>query len=216
MKFTDFGVEKIENRSLKDTLYIKIRDLILSNEFEIGEKITKDDLAKRFGVSPTPVNDALNRLVGEHYLTLESRKGYFVREYDKKEYRDLFAMRAAIEGMAAKLICEIGNSEHLEELIHMFDAFNEENVKNDEEAYIEADMNFHAKIIIYSENSLFIETAQSQGFLWRSYQKGLAKDPRVSLKEHMTIIEAFKEKNGDNAQKAVLAHLMHSREKFMD
>lgn len=216
MKFTDFGVEKIENRSLKDTLYIKIRDLILNNEFEIGEKITKDDLAKRFGVSPTPVNDALNRLVGEHYLSLESRKGYFVREYDKKEYRDLFAMRAAIEGMAAKLICDENKKEHLDELIHMFDAFNDENVNDDEEAYIEADMNFHAKIIIYSENTLFMETAQSQGFLWRSYQKGLAKDPKVSLKEHMAIIDAFRERDGDRAQTAVLAHLMHSREKFKD
>ena len=77
-------------------------------------------------------------------------------------------------------------------------------------------MNFHAKIIIYSENALFIETAQSQGFLWRSYQKGLAKDPAVSLKEHMAIIDAFKKKNGDEAQKAVLAHLMHSRQKFKD
>ena len=216
MKFTDFGVEKIENRSLKDTLYIKIRDLILNNEFEIGEKITKDDLAKRFGVSPTPVNDALNRLVGEHYLTLESRKGYFVKEYDKKEYRDLFAMRAAIEGMAAKLICEIDNNEHIDELIHLFDGFSEESVREKVEAYIETDMNFHARIIIYSENALFIETAQSQGFLWRSYQKGLAKDPAVSLKEHMAIIDAFKKKNGDEAQKAVLAHLMHSRQKFKD
>ena len=216
MKFTDFGVERIENRSLKDTLYIKIRDLILNNEFEIGEKITMDDLARRFGVSPTPVNDALNRLVGEHYLTLESRKGYFVKEYDKKEYRDLFAMRAAIEGMAAKLICEAHNDEHLEELIHSFDAFNEESAKDDEAAYIEADMNFHAKIITYSENTLFIETAQSQGFLWRSYQKGLAKDPAVSFKEHIAIIDAFRKKNGDEAQKAVLVHLMHSREKFKD
>ena len=216
MKFTDFGVEKIENRSLKDTLYIRIRDLILNNEFAIGEKITKDDLAKRFGVSPTPVNDALNRLVGEHYLALESRKGYFVREYDRKEYRDLFAMRAAIEGMAAKLICEQNNEEHISELVHMFDAFNEDNVNDNEEAYIEADMNFHAKIIMYSENSLFLETAQSQGFLWRSYQKGLAKNPSTSLREHMAIIEAFKIKDGDRAQKAVLDHLMHSREKFRD
>ncbi len=216
MKFTNFGVEKIENRSLKDTLYIKIRDLILNNEFEIGEKITKDDLAKRFGVSPTPVNDALNRLVGEHYLSLESRKGYFVREYDKKEYRDLFAMRAAIEGMAAKLICDENNSQHLDELIHMFDSFNDDNINDAEEAYIEADMNFHAKIIMYSENTLFMETAQSQGFLWRSYQKGLAKDPVVSLKEHMAIIDAFRARDGDRAQTAVLAHLMHSREKFKD
>lgn len=216
MKFTNFGVEKIENRSLKDTLYIKIRDLILNNEFEIGEKITKDDLAKRFGVSPTPVNDALNRLVGEHYLSLESRKGYFVREYDKKEYRDLFAMRAAIEGMAAKLICDENNNRHLDELIHMFDSFNDDNVNDAEEAYIEADMNFHAKIIMYSENTLFMETAQSQGFLWRSYQKGLAKDPVVSLKEHMAIIDAFKHRDGDRAQTAMQAHLMHSREKFKD
>ncbi len=216
MKFTDFGVERIENKSLKDTLYIKIRDLILNNEFAIGEKITKDDLAKRFGVSPTPVNDALNRLVGEHYLTLESRKGYFVKEYSKKEYRDLFEMRAAIEGMAAKLICEKNNKDNIEELVHMFDAFTKDNVKDNEESYIDADMDFHSKIIIYSGNSLFMETAQSQGFLWRSYQKGLAKDPAVSLEEHMAIIEAFKKKDGDGAQKAVLAHLMHSREKFMD
>lgn len=216
MIFADLGIDKIENLSLKDALYIKIRDLIINNELKVGEKINKDELAQRFGVSPTPINDALNRLVGEHYLALESRKGYFVREYDRKEYRDLFAMRAAVEGMAAKLVCEDNNNDHIEEIIHSFDNFTEDTVDSNIEAYIEADMQFHARILKYSNNALFLETAQSVGFLWRSYQKGLAKDAKTSFKEHMSIIAAFKDKNGDKAQKQMINHLMRSRNQFLD
>jgi DNA-binding GntR family transcriptional regulator len=72
---------RIENKSLRQNVYEKIRDLIDTGELVFGEKINKIDLAERFSVSQTPINDALNRLVGENYLIQQSRKGYYAVSY---------------------------------------------------------------------------------------------------------------------------------------
>ena len=81
---------KLENRSVKDYIYDKIKELLENNEFVVGEKINKNDLALRFNISLTPINDALNRLVGENYLVQYPRKGFFVKEFSPKELCDLF------------------------------------------------------------------------------------------------------------------------------
>ena len=88
---------KLENKSVKDYIYEKIKELLENNEFVIGEKINKNYLATRFNISLTPINDALNRLVGENYLVQLPRKGFFVKEFSPKELCDLFEMRAALE-----------------------------------------------------------------------------------------------------------------------
>ena len=114
---------KLENKSVKDYIYDKIKELLENNDFEIGEKINKNDLANRFNISLTPINDALNRLVGENYLVQYPRKGFFVKEFSAKELCDLFEIRAGLEGIAIRLCCEKASNEELNELRHTFDIF---------------------------------------------------------------------------------------------
>ena len=76
---------KIDNTSLKSYVYNEIKQMIYAGKFPLDQKINKAELAEHFNSSLTPINDALNRLVGEKFLTLESRKGYFVREFSVEE-----------------------------------------------------------------------------------------------------------------------------------
>ena len=59
---------KVENKALRNYVYEHIRGLIDQGIIPFGEKINKHELAKSLGVSQTPINDALNQLVGERFL----------------------------------------------------------------------------------------------------------------------------------------------------
>lgn len=206
---------KLENRSVKDYIYDKIKELLENNEFAIGEKINKNDLANRFNISLTPINDALNRLVGENYLVQYPRKGFFVKEFTPKELCDLFEIRAGLEGIAIRLCCERGSDEELNQLIHAFDIFENGIDTSMIKEYTKIDKEFHKKIIFLAKNPLISQVRNSLGFLSRSYQKGLMKPMEISLDEHHKIIEALKERNGKKAQKAMENHLLGSRDRII-
>jgi len=206
---------KLENRSVKDYIYDKIKELLENNEFVVGEKINKNDLASRFNISLTPINDALNRLVGENYLVQYPRKGFYVKEFSPKELCDLFEIRAGLEGIAVRLCCERASNEDIDELIHSFDLF-ENGISDDMiKPYTNIDKNFHKRIIFLAQNPLISQVRNSLGFLSRSYQKGLVKPAFDSLQEHHQIIEALKLRDGKMAQNAMENHLLGSRDRIL-
>ncbi len=206
---------KLENRSVKDYIYEKIKELLENNEFPIGVKINKNDLANRFNISLTPINDALNRLVGENYLIQYPRKGFFVKEFSRKEMCDLFEIRAGLEGIAIRLCCEKASDEEIEELINYFNIFENGINKNSLKEYTKVDKNFHKRIIYLAQNPLISQVRNSLGFLSRSYQKGLIKPMENSLQEHHKIIEALKKRDGKKAQEAMENHLLGSRNRIL-
>jgi DNA-binding GntR family transcriptional regulator len=202
---------RIENKSLRQNVYEKIRGLIDNGELAFGEKINKLDLADRFSVSQTPINDALNRLVGENYLIQQSRKGYYVKEFDFQEFCNLFEMRAGLEGIAARLCCERATDEELHIIITSFDSFSLPMNEEERIAYTKADKEFHRNILKFSRNPTILDALYSTGFLTRSYQKGLIRGPEITLQEHKKVIEPFKVRDGDLAQQNMVEHLLNSR-----
>ncbi len=206
---------KLENKSVKDYIYDKIKELLENNEFVVGEKINKNDLALRFNISLTPINDALNRLVGENYLSQQPRKGFFVKEFSPKELCDLFEIRAGLEGIAVRLCCERASDEDIENLIHSFDSFEKNMDTTMIKQYTITDKEFHKKIILLAGNPLISQVRNSLGFLNRSYQKRIVKPMQDSLLEHQEIIEALKTRDGEQAQKAMEQHLLNARDKIV-
>jgi len=209
-------INKIENKAIRQYIYEKLTEMLSNGEFPLGQKINKQKLAIDFNVSQTPVNDALNKLVGENYLIEIPRKGYFVREIKDQEYADMFELRAGLEGISAKLVCESASDEQIQILIHSFDGF-DENIKNKElELYIKADRHFHRNIINFAGNSLIQESMKQTRFISRTYQKGLMKPVADSLAEHRKILEAFANRDGNQAAKAASDHLLNSRDRILE
>ena len=86
----------IENIVLNDYLYTEIKKMIDEGTLKVGEKILKPELAKRFNVSLTPINGAINRLVGEGYIEQEARKGCSVKGLSKTEICQAFDRIVAV------------------------------------------------------------------------------------------------------------------------
>jgi len=203
---------KIENKALRQYVYEHIRDLLDNGDLPVGEKINKSELCKQFNVSQTPVNDALNKLVGESYLEEIPRKGYFVREFNLEEQALLFEIRAGIEGIAIRLCCERATDAELKELVHSFDGFSNLHDENELKMYLKADKRFHRLLIKYSRNPKLQEILDSRSFISRTYQKGLMKSYSQSLNEHKIITTALTNRDKDTAATAIVNHLLSSRD----
>jgi DNA-binding GntR family transcriptional regulator len=203
---------KIENKALRQYVYEHIRDLLDNGDLPVGEKINKSELCKQFNVSQTPVNDALNKLVGESYLEEIPRKGYFVREFNLEEQALLFEIRAGIEGIAIRLCCERATDAELKELVHSFDGFGNLHDESELKMYLKADKRFHRLLIKYSRNPKLQEILDSRSFISRTYQKGLMKSYSQSLNEHKIITTALTNRDKDTAATAIVNHLLSSRD----
>ncbi|GAB4369974.1 MAG: GntR family transcriptional regulator [Spirochaetales bacterium] len=207
-------MSKIENKILTDLVYDKLKGMIDEGVLSPGQKINKLELSQMLGVSQTPINDALSRLAGEKYLEQRSRQGYFVRAFSDEELVALFEMRGALEGMAIRLCCENATPEQIEELAHCFEGFSFPLNEHTYQDYVHADKTFHEKVIRYSGNPILLELSRTSGYMIKSNMKGLTRPPAETYPEHLAMVQALKERNGEKAQQLMIQHHFRSRNVF--
>jgi DNA-binding GntR family transcriptional regulator len=206
---------EIKNRVLFELVYEQIKNLIDEGVLQPGEKIDKKALVEILGVSQTPINEALSKLAGEKFLEQRSRQGFFIRQYSYFELSQLFELRAAIEGMAARLCAEHVQDDELKGLVKLFDGFTLPLSKKRSADYLHADKQFHESLVKYSGNPFLMETFISSGYLPKSYQKGLLRPTEETLPEHMRIIDALKKRDARLAQELTIIHLLKTRDKLL-
>ncbi|GIW10581.1 MAG: GntR family transcriptional regulator [Dehalococcoidia bacterium] len=95
-------VTAIDRSTLAEEIYRRLRRAILAGDLAAGERVQPDRLASIIGVSRTPVREALQRLLAEGYLEQEARHAFRVAPVDYRSGRELFAIRAVLEGLAAR------------------------------------------------------------------------------------------------------------------
>ncbi|MBI4757519.1 MAG: GntR family transcriptional regulator, partial [Chloroflexi bacterium] len=99
-----FQLARVEGPlSLKDKAYAAIKDAILSLQLKPGEPLVETELAEQLGISKTPVRDALQHLERGGFVTRVLFKGTYVTEVTLKDLKEVFQLRAVLEGLAARL-----------------------------------------------------------------------------------------------------------------
>ncbi len=203
---------RIENRILTEHVYDTIKRMIEEGALAPGSKVRKKDLEETLGVSQTPINEALSRLAGEKYLYQESRRGYFVKLYSDVELIDLYAVRAAIEGMAARLCAEEATEAELAEVGRFFRDFTFPLSRRERTRYQEEDSAFHEAIVQCSHNDAIQELSDNHGYIIKSYQRGLLRPPEETYPEHQELLRLITARDGRNAQCLMSEHHLKSRD----
>lgn len=205
-------MSRIARDALGDLVYDQIVRMLLNNDLKPGEKVQKKELASLLGVSQTPINEAVNRLLREGIIEQQGRAGLFVRVFTNKDMMELFAVRAGLEGSALLLCMEDSSNPRFLRLLSLFDDFScpipEERYKE----YQKKDQEFHGEILKISGNRVILDFIRNFEFILRCYQKGLIRDPNETLSEHKDIIEAIRNRNASEAQKLIMAHHWKTRE----
>lgn len=100
------GCGPIRRRSLHEELLVKLREMIISGELSPGQKIPEIDISARYGVSRTPLREALKVLATEGLVALETNRGARVTRITRQDLEEVFPVMGALEALAGELACQ--------------------------------------------------------------------------------------------------------------
>ena len=187
--------------------YQLILEAIDSHIYKPGDRLVESDLADRFGVSRTPIREALQRLETQSLLTRDGRS-LIVASLDHTQMAELYVVRGALEGLAARLAARHATPEEIRVLKDMVQA--DRKLLGDPSALSRANKRFHKQIHLASHNRFLV---QQLDLVHRSMAllatTSLAAEGRGddALAEHDAIVEAIAAGDGDAADKALREHI---------
>ena len=188
----------------------RLRDQIYQHELQPGDAIDEMALCERFGISRTPLREALKVLDSEGLVELIPRKGSFVRSMDISELNELFPVMAVLEGLCAKEAVEKCEEQELKQLNKMHEKLEGYAAEGNIDAYYEQNFVFHQAIQDISANQWLqriIGDLRKVLRLARHMQLTIPGRLEASLKEHRQIMDAFNQHDAEMADQCMQNHL---------
>jgi DNA-binding GntR family transcriptional regulator len=200
--------------SLKRQAYAALKNAIAAMDvYGSRAEIRLDErrLAADFGISRTPVREAMAQLEREGFVRSEPRRGVYVVRKSKREVIELITVWAALEGMAARLITQEATSEEIASLRRMFATFENGAVRAHLDEYSQLNIEFHQTIIRLSRNEALINLAENLFTHMRMIRrKTIGEKDRAdrSIRDHIHIIEALEARDTPCAERLVRDHAL--------
>src|SRR6476620_6556250 len=205
--------------TLVEQVVNRIDSEIVDGELPSNSRLIQDELARAYGVSRQPVQQALLLLRGRGLVREAPGRGLIVSPIDPDFVRKLYEVRAMLDGLAGRLAAERGAARAKIEGPAYLDAGRAAVASGSLHDQIEADMKFHAFINELSGNSLIGETtAPHWPYLRRVMGEVLRDDaqmPQTILGEHVAIVDAIMAGNGDRAEALSRDHISRAAKIFV-
>lgn len=201
---------------LGEKVYEALRDQIVTCELAPGSPLTVVELARQFGVSLTPVRDALNRLAAEGLVEDVARKGYFVARLDPEEIADLLDARRLIELAAVEQGIDLVASEQLIEMRRLFEEmrqlFDAEGQCLDYAEFSRRDSQFHLLVVGTARNRRLLQIYRQLSVHLHIFRTNLAaqggyRRKLASVQEHQEILDAFEARDLPALKAALSNHV---------
>src|SRR3954468_23245934 len=158
-------VAPIDNReTFKDKAYTALRKVIVSSDIYRSRtdlRLDERQLAQDFGISRTPVREAMAQLEREGFVRSVPRRGIYVVRKSKNEVIEMITAWAALESMAARLITTNATTDEIASLRRMFATFENGEARVHLDEYSEVNIEFHQTIIRMSKNGVLIDLAEN-------------------------------------------------------
>jgi DNA-binding GntR family transcriptional regulator len=201
-------------------LLARLRELVLGEGYAPGTALSEVRLAELFDVSRTPVREALKQLQVEGLVEIRPKVGTFVRKISRREIVEMFEVKEALEGLAARLMARRGHVPELEVLEANLERSREAIQRGDAEAYAALVHEFHHAIVTGSDNHKLAEhyTSLMNQLAYHRMVLGSVQHPgRLgrSCAEHRRIVDLIKEKDGVGAELAMRDHVAASAREVM-
>ena len=210
------ALEPIYSPSLSDEAFRKVIEAITSGVFRAGEKLSEAELARQFGISRGPLREALGRLEGR-LVTRTPRLGVRVISFGRAELEQLFLLREALEGMAARLAAERMSQSELDSLEELLEKHAARPDLAEGRAYFQrsVDDDFHFKIVRGARcnriEQILLDSVYYQLALQRLRSSTRPGRAKAALTEHREITEALHGRDPDAAEKAMRRHIRNAR-----
>ncbi|WP_435257644.1 FCD domain-containing protein [Thioclava sp. FR2] len=207
-----------ETNSLVLQLEHQLQHLILAGEIKPGERLNEIHLSQRFGTSRGPLREAMRGLEARGLVTMVRNRGMYVRAISPDEALEIYDVRAAIFGLAGRLLTELVTDSMLSDLFQHLEDMDRLVAAKDVEGYYQANLAFHD----------FLMEATGNKALKREYKalvdklhlcrvRGLVQSGGLSIsnREHREMIDSIASGDKYRAQEAFFRHVERAKARFM-
>ncbi len=208
-------VQPINRLHLHEVLVTKLRDLLTEGGIPPGEKINEKSLTEAFGVSRTPLREALKVLASEGLVTLTPNRGARVARLSEKDLDDVFSVLMSLEGLAGRIACERMTDAEISKVEALQARMEKEFEQSDRSAYFHTNQEIHEIILEGSQNEVLITTHRSLAGRIRRVRYLANMSPerwRQAVEEHGGILLALKSRDGVLTSDLLITHLSNKLE----
>lgn len=201
------GFEK--PKTVGETLYVYLKDAILTGDIKSGSRISERDIAQKFDVSVTPVREAFRRLAAEKFITINARTEVVVIEVTKEKIRELFEVITSLDLFASGKAIKNLTPRELEELSSMTKKLHGHHKANKIKEYMKLDLSIHEKIWNACGNTflanLLTELGERYAFYCNNFITSSPDPPSYLLiEDHLNIIDILLDQKDEKKLEKVL------------
>ncbi len=206
------GQETLTRPALAVELADRLRQMIVDGDLEPGGKVPEKALTERFGVSRTPVREALKVLAAEGYVRLIPNRGSVVSELTIKDLEEAFPVIAALEGAAGELACHNASDEEIAAIRKTNHAMHAAFEAGDMPRYFDLNQQIHGAILSAARNPMLLQHHRKVAQLVQRARYQANRTPQrwhEAVVEHDAIIEALEARDGERLGRLMKEHLEH-------
>lgn len=209
--------EEEELLSIRERAYMYLKDLILGGEYKPGDRLIEREVASKLNISRTPIREALFRLESQGFVKTVPRKGVIVSNISEEEVIEVFTILSSLEVLAAKLAAQKMDDDIQKEFndkIEKLEALEKADEDGIDTEHIEMNLLLYKaakspKLFqILSGLTDYIQMSASMGYETPGRRK-------ESLKEHIQIMKAVRDKEADMAEFLTKIHIENSKKAYI-
>lgn len=208
-------VEETSGSALAATrVYRQLKEGIVVGRYRPNERLVETVIAEDLGISRTPVREALQRLAGDGLVT-SRRRGWVVHEHGVGQIAEIYELRMALEGFAARLAADRATDEELRVIHDLTAAEVEQSALGDRTKLVAVNNEFHEAVLDAAHSPRLVEMARAKReyyFNFRLATLYTEHEARESLRDHGRIADALEARDPDAAEVVARNHISASLE----
>lgn len=194
----------------KEDIILELIAQIKTERLAPGTWLVERDLSEIYGISRTPVREILREVAATGLVEFQPSKGYRVKEFGFDEILHIFNAREAVEGLATRLACQMGDAAFFEKMREMEEALGAFEAGNDTSRGIELGRSLHDLLVETAGNPILIEfynKLKNYTDLTRNITSKFTSIEANSQNAHLKILSALRQRDPDQSEFAMREHL---------
>jgi DNA-binding GntR family transcriptional regulator len=212
-------VEAIDRRPLHNEVADRLRELITRAELSPGERLNERLLTERFGISRTPLREAIRILSSEGLVKLLPNRGAIVATVTQADAEDMFQVMAVLEALGGELACQRASDRNIEEISALHEEMRKCHARHDLDQYFDFNQRIHQRIIDCARNGELTDVYRRISVRIRPVRY-LANFSRErwdkAMGEHEQILNALIQRNSERLKALLAVHLQNKYEVVQD
>ncbi|MCU0820729.1 MAG: GntR family transcriptional regulator [Beijerinckiaceae bacterium] len=209
------AIDGIHRRYLHDEVAERIRELVLSGELEPNSRVNELELAERFGISRTPLREAIKILATEGMLELLPNKGARVAAVNEAEIDEMLEVIAGLEANAARLLAKRITDAEIADIAELHEAMLEAYAKRDEAGYFTLNRQIHEAMMRAAKNATLAQLYSGLSSRIQRFRYAAHKTPeqwKRAIDEHEEMLRLMIGREGEKLAALMEAHILGKKE----